>query len=112
MCWHTRCIMPPRSLHPTAREKASGTAEPTQGPMKIRNLVRLAPIGALALIACATSPVPDEAPTGTVASDLYMNSSWTWDTHRVPVCWEDTSPEFATQRAWVQDTMTNAWQWY
>jgi hypothetical protein len=80
----------------------------------IRTLSRIAPIGALLAAVACSSTAPTETHTeaqGKAASDLYVNSSWTWDTHHVPVCWEDTSDQFAQQRAWVQDAVTKSWQW-
>ncbi len=66
---------------------------------------------AATVAACSSSPNVD-VPATSQSSPLYLNSSWVWENHRVPVCWEVGDTDWVKERQWVQDQISKTWQWY
>ncbi len=52
---------------------------------------------------------PIQAQVGSSTLPLAHNDTL-WSSAFIPVCWRDTSPQYQTQRAWVQDAIENSWE--
>lgn len=81
----------------------------------MRSFGIVSPIVGMACIALAQgcgAPVDDEgaAVLGTQSQELYYASTKLWPTNIIGVCWEKTPSAQATQRGWVKDQVTKAYE--
>lgn len=63
----------------------------------------------------AESSVEEEAELGnaafaTVSIQAWVRQDLKWASPRINVCWESLDPAFATERDWVEDSLTNSWE--
>src|SRR5688572_15176102 len=80
----------------------------------MRSFGIVSPVVSLACLALAQgcgAPVDDEeAGVATQSQELYYASTNLWPTNIIGVCWEKTPSAEATQRGWVKDQVSKAYE--